>query len=328
VKRRGRSPTRLKELYRLKYLVGIQSREEIAKRLNVKPESVRRYEYRLRKKLSQIWDKIPDWKSLLCPECLQPSLWRDPQSGEQVCTNCGYVLESEDLIHRLPFDETYALENRLVFNNSLGGTADKRTVLKVLSRTRNNDWKIKLVAECLKKYSSGEASLIDASKTILEVFMDLGLQQISQAIDEAMEKAQNDPYEAARRIVNRFDAIPIRQIMTLHEMHESPLLRRVKEELETLRKQYGPTAARPYADPDVFSDELGRLAGKVCQAVSSNPNLKFKAKELAAAIFIKTVNLLNPRIIVRYPQAPQEVLKFVEQVQIEELKMRNGNGGE
>jgi len=312
----------------LKYILGVEDRRKLADELGVKPESVRRYEYRLRKKLSQIWDKIPEWKELICPECLEPAVWLDTERGERVCTSCGHVVESENMIHRLPFDETYALENKLVFNKSLGGTADKRAVLRVLSRTRNNKWKVQTVAEAVKIYNMGEASLYDVSRKILEVFMDFGVDELAGALKEAMEKAKNDPYEVARRIVNRFDAIPIRQIMTLHEIHESPLLRRVKGELEALRKQYGPSSVRPYADPDVFSDELGRLAGKVCQAVSSNPKLKFKAKELAAAVFIKTVNLLNPRIIVRYPQAPQEVLKFVEQVQIEELKMRNGNGGE
>ena len=75
------------------------------------------------------------------------------------------------------------------------------------------------------------------------------------------------------------------------------LLSLVKEELEALRKQYEPSSLRPYADPDVFSDELGRLAGKVCQAALLNPKVKFKVRELAAAVFIKTVNLLNPRIL-------------------------------
>ena len=226
------------------------------------------------------------------------------------------------MIHRLPFDETYALQNRLVFNNSLGGTAGRNTVLKVLSKTRNTKWKVRMIADAIRLYNKGEASLIDVARKTLEVFVDLGVQEMMRTIRQAMEKT-DDPEEIARRIVNRFDAIPIRQIMTLHEMHESPLLRKVKEELEVLRKQYGPSSLRPYADPDVFSDELGRLAGKVCQAALLNPKVKFKVKELAAAVFIKTVTLLNPRIFVRYPRAPEEVLKFVEQVQIEELKMRN-----
>jgi len=277
--------------------------------------------------LSRFWDKIPDWKSLICPECLEPTIWLDPEIGEKVCTRCGYVVSRENsTVHRLPFDETYALQNRLVFNNSLGGTAGRKTVLKVLSKTRNSKWKVRMIADAIRLYSKGEASLIDVARKTLEVFVDLGVQEMMKTLKQAMEKT-DDPDEIARRIVNRFDAIPIRQIMTLHELHETPLLRRVKEELENLRKQYGPSRIRPYADPDVFSDELGRLAGKVCQAASLNPRSRFKAKDLAAAIFIKTVNLVNPRITVRYPKAPEEVLKFVEQVQVEELKMRNGNGG-
>ena len=197
--------------------------------------------------MSRLWDKIPDWKELICPECLEPKVWSDPETGERVCTSCGCVVDHEvSLIHKLPFDETYALQNRLVFNNSLGGTIGKNAILKVLSKTRNSQLKIKMIADAIKLYMTGQASLTDVAKKTLDVFIDLGVEEMMKAIKEAVMKA-DDPYEAARRIVNRFDAIPIRQIMTLHEMHESPLLRKVKKELEVLRKQYSPSSLRPYA---------------------------------------------------------------------------------
>jgi len=107
---------------------------ELALELDVKPETVRRYRYRLRN-LSQDWTKF-------CPECYSPDVWLDRERGEHVCRSCGFVVEEEaGMVHTLPFDETYALESNIAFGKSLGNTLNIQKTYRVLAklRSREND---------------------------------------------------------------------------------------------------------------------------------------------------------------------------------------------
>ena len=159
--KRGLKPTFLKRLYRLKYLLGIEDRAELAKKLGVKEKTVSVYEWRLEKKLANKTLQVSDVpKDLICPECGEVSFWRDPETGEEVCTKCGFVAERQaDMVHRLPFDETYALESGLAFNKSLGvaDTVRRRYgYTRILAKTRNNVDKVKTIAEILREWKSGQ----------------------------------------------------------------------------------------------------------------------------------------------------------------------------
>jgi len=82
-------------------------------------------------------------KLTFCPECLETKVYEDPENGERVCQSCGYVLEQQvDMVHKLPFDQTYAMENDLVFNKSLGDTLPSRHLYTVLAKVDHPDGKI------------------------------------------------------------------------------------------------------------------------------------------------------------------------------------------
>jgi len=77
--------------------------------------------------------------------CLEAKMIDDSERGERVCTQCGYVqTQTENVVTTLPFDQTFALENPLVINKSLGSSDTLRNYYgysRVLASTRNNDAK-------------------------------------------------------------------------------------------------------------------------------------------------------------------------------------------
>jgi len=122
----------------LKYLQKIEDPERLAEKLGIKVKTVYKYEERLQKKLvSSIRQVSPDRLSFICPECLEAKVYTDPENGERVCQSCGYVLEQEaDMVHTLPFDETYALTSNMSFGRSLGNTLPNHQLYKVIAKAR------------------------------------------------------------------------------------------------------------------------------------------------------------------------------------------------
>jgi len=124
----------------------------------------------------------------------------------------GYVDDEHlEMVHRLPFDQTYALESGLAFNKSLGvaDTVRRRYgYTKILAKTRNNADKVKTVAEILKEWKSGGMSAVEAAEEIREVLIKSGASEIAETI---LERKNEEPTELAKRIINTYDAIPTRQ---------------------------------------------------------------------------------------------------------------------
>jgi hypothetical protein len=136
----GPPPKKLSQLFRLKYLNGIEDRDLLAQKLNIKPRSVLRYEERLAKKLAakgiiklepvvkrrQVRQGIDEDRfQFVCPECLSARLYPDPESGERTCGACGYVVNADDgqdacMDESLDFNTTYALESSMAIGKSLG----------------------------------------------------------------------------------------------------------------------------------------------------------------------------------------------------------------
>jgi len=134
--KRGRPPAKLAELFRLKYIQGVNDRESLAEKLGISLTSVYKYERRLDEKLVQKLGHISrDRLSLVCPNCLKAHVYTDPENGECVCTSCGLVIDREDdMVRTLPFDTTYSLTSNLAFGKSLGGTLPRQQLFKVLAK--------------------------------------------------------------------------------------------------------------------------------------------------------------------------------------------------
>jgi hypothetical protein len=291
--KKGPPPEKMAALFRLKYVEGVADKEKLAEKLCVSKSSVCKYEKSLERKLAQkIGQVSPSLLSFVCPECLEARVYEDAENGEKVCHNCGYVAEQQPLMtHRLPFDETYAFENPLVFNKSLGGTADWKCVSRVLTKVRGNEEKTEAVEGVISLCKNGSLTPFEAAQKIREILIRGGAEEIAEAIRET-----DDPKEAARRIVNMFDAIPIRQIMTLHDVHEPQLVRKMKEYGERFRKDSGLDRTNPVCDPDLFSVALGALIEKVGGAAVLEPYIQHSPRDLAAACLVKTVKKMNPKI--------------------------------
>jgi len=314
--KRGPPPEKLALLFRLKYLEKVGDEKKIAEKLGVQKRSLRRYEYRLGKKLvASLGQVSPDRLSLICPECLEARVYVDPENGERVCTGCGYVLEQQaDMVHRLPFDETYALESGLAFNRSLGvaDTVRRRYgYTKILAKTRNNVSKIKFVEEILEKWKSGGTAAVEAGEEIREVLVKGGAEEIAKTI---LERKSEKPAELAKRIINMFDAIPTRQIMTLHEEYDPPLLRKMKEYGNQLLQDAWEAMSR-FCDPKMFGHSYGAVIEKVGNAALMDPDMKHSPKDLAAACFITSLFQINPDANVPLSYAPsQDVQIYVSMV--------------
>lgn len=205
----------------------------------------------LRKKLREKIHRVsPDRLRYVCPECLEARVVEDPETGERVCSACGYVLEEKaKMVHRLPFDETYAIVNPLVFNKSLGGTLPSRSLYRVIARTPDG-------------------------------------------------KSRN---------------VPIRQIRAIHELHDPPLIKRMKEYAEDLRKRSGlDVEGNPVGNPDTFSVTLGQLIEKVGSRAMLERVWGRRGKELAEACFIVAVEMFNPRARVEGLKPRKRALIYVK----------------
>jgi len=175
--RRGPPPRQLAKLFRLKYLEGITDQHVLAEKLDVKLETVNRYDRRLKRKLVRKLGQVsPDRLCFVCPECLEARIVEDPETGERVCTACGYV-EGRVESRGLPWDTTYAFTSNIAFGKSLGGTAPRR-LFKVIAKAPNGTEDLPLRARQIQIVASAVdppkvRNLLDyGSKLLREIGMD------------------------------------------------------------------------------------------------------------------------------------------------------------
>ena len=130
--KRGPAPESLSKLFTLKYQQGITDRQVLAEKLGVSVSTVKGYEKRLRKKLAPLEGRF----LFICPQCLEETVFEDPETEERVCHSCGLVVSNpEKMDYRLPFDTTFALESDLAVGKSLGGTLPRKGLFQVLARS-------------------------------------------------------------------------------------------------------------------------------------------------------------------------------------------------
>jgi len=133
--RKGRPPVRLRQLYRLVYLEGIEDRNLLASKLGISRELLRKYLYRLRRKIATA-SRNSKGSFYICPECFSSDVFEDEASGELVCRSCGLVIDwLPSFDDSLPFDQTYALESALSVGKSLGGTLPSRGLYRILAKS-------------------------------------------------------------------------------------------------------------------------------------------------------------------------------------------------
>jgi hypothetical protein len=134
--KRGPKPRQLAKLFQLKYLEGINDQYVLADKLDVKLETVNRYERRLKRKLIRKLGHVsPERLHFVCPECLEAKMFEDHETGERVCRNCGLVVERAPTFSvNLPFDTTYALTSNIAFGKSLGNTIRPKELYKVIAK--------------------------------------------------------------------------------------------------------------------------------------------------------------------------------------------------
>lgn len=127
----------LKIIFRLKYLEGIHDTESLSAELGLPLYIVDRYVKRLDEYLQSKLNVItPERLEYVCPECLEARIYVDPENGEHVCANCGYVLpDCESYATQLPFDTTYALISELAYGKSLGGSLGYKGFIRVLAKS-------------------------------------------------------------------------------------------------------------------------------------------------------------------------------------------------
>jgi hypothetical protein len=126
------------KLYHLLRKIPFLPDEEIAEELGVKATAVKSYKWRLSKKLATGVAYFD-----YCPECFQKSVILDKQTGERVCTNCGFVVEDDPASKfsaDIPFGtddkpNTFALTSHIAYGKSLGFTASRNHLFRVLART-------------------------------------------------------------------------------------------------------------------------------------------------------------------------------------------------
>lgn len=305
----GPKPHVLQKLFRLKYQEGIRDKNMLAQKLEISLNSLPTYETRLKRKLVKAIKQISEERlRLVCPECLEARIIQD--QGETVCTNCGLVIGPSSMVHTLPMDETYALENPLVFNKGLGTKTSRVSVTTVLAKNRYSKDKIEAVTRLIQSFRGGERTALEASEEICSVFLRGGAEEIADSISSSKEPAK----ELARRIVNKFDAIPIHQIMTLHEVHEPVLMRKMKEHGERFRKECADQISR-FCNTDVFSVDYGETLQKVGNVAVLDPHVQHSPKDLAAGCLVQTVRRINSSAKVRLSHPPNpDVLRYVHLV--------------
>jgi ribosomal protein L37AE/L43A len=134
---RGPRPAQLSRLFKLEYSEGIRDAGKVAGILGVSKKTVYHYRWKLRKRLEKLAKnslQVSDSETVVCPECLEPTLIEDCETGEWVCRRCGLVTrQTENFSRNLPFDTTYAFTSNIVFGRSLGGTAPNH-LYKVLAK--------------------------------------------------------------------------------------------------------------------------------------------------------------------------------------------------
>ena len=240
--RRGPPPRQLAKLFRLKYLRGIERREELASLLGISEESVRIYENRLRKKLvTQLKQVSPERLLFVCPECLAAKVYEDPETGERVCMNCGYVLDESKMSETIPFGteeapNTYALTSHIAYGKSLGFTMPKSHLFRVLA---------KVSMENGASVSEGENGKIP---------------------------------------------IPIRQIQTITETVDPPIVKSILNYGSRLLKELG--LDRDTDSNHTLADQYGRLLRKIgAYIMVSKSNLQpYQAARAALAYILSKVD--------------------------------------
>jgi len=141
VSRRGPPPKSMIKLFHLLSKIPFLPDKEIAEELDVKVSAVKSYKWRLKKKIATGVAYFD-----YCPECFQKSVILDKETGERVCTNCGFVIEEDEakMSKDIPFgtDEkpnTFALTSNIAYGKSLGFTASRNHLFRVLARTSNRN---------------------------------------------------------------------------------------------------------------------------------------------------------------------------------------------
>ena len=107
---------------------------ELSNCLNIAPETISLYKWRLRNLKYDI--------SSFCPNCFEKSTWQDRENGERVCKSCGLVVETcPSTVHTLPFDLTFQPSNNLAFGRGVGSQLSYGSTYRVLAKTRKGEEK-------------------------------------------------------------------------------------------------------------------------------------------------------------------------------------------
>jgi len=131
---RGAPPKSMIKLFHLLRKIPFLPDEEIADELGIKRSTVRNYKWRLSKKIATGVAYFD-----YCPECFQKSVVLDRETGEYVCTSCGFVVEEDgaNISKDIPFGteenpNTFALTSNIAYGKSLGFTMPKSHLFRVV----------------------------------------------------------------------------------------------------------------------------------------------------------------------------------------------------
>jgi hypothetical protein len=132
-----------------------------------------------------------------------------------------------------------------------------------------------------------------------------------QSLYTVLAKVHGDSAGEGRHI--REEApIPIHQIRAIHDLHEPPLLRSMKEHGERLRREAGLDQPNPICDPDLFSVALGNMIEKVGNVALFDPDFAHRPLDLAVACFHRAVRRMNSRAVVQGPSPKEDASRFVK----------------
>lgn len=149
----------LKRLFSLKYLHGVTDLSTLAEQLEIHRFQVLKLERALEEHLkAKIKTITPDRLELICPECLEASVYYDPERNERYCGKCGAVLQGmAEFDMSLPYDTTYALTSELATDRSLGAPLNGKALMRVIAKSpasevmaRNGNMDLGLRARQLK----------------------------------------------------------------------------------------------------------------------------------------------------------------------------------
>jgi len=177
-----------------------------------------------------------------CPECFSKSVVLDRETGEYVCTNCGFVVEEDGsrMSKDIPFGteeepNTFALTSHIAYGKSLGFTMPKPHLFRV-------------VAENAKKESCSSGNS-----------------------DEKIP-------------------IPIRQIQTITETVDPPIVKSILNYGSRLMKELG--FDRDTDSNHTLADRYGRLLRKIgAYLMVSKSNLQpYQAARAALAYILSKVD--------------------------------------